>query len=204
MWLRRRVGVWLAEPRTTSSREAHVPVLSRVRAPPPVAGGSVVAVKRNVLVRPRSTRPAVGGGHDGALVVRVREPATDGRANRAVVEAVAGALGVARGAVRITAGASSRRKVVEVDGDETSLASVWAGCWPTGERGPTAATIRGGRSGAASSANRSADSALTEGRVRATAASTSSPRHPAVASVDRPVEGELGGPLGDEGEVGRA
>jgi uncharacterized protein (TIGR00251 family) len=83
-------------------------------------------MKRNVLVRPRSTRPSVGGGHDGALVVRVREPATDGRANRAVVEALAGALGVARGAVRITAGASSRRKVVEVEGDETSLASIWA------------------------------------------------------------------------------
>jgi uncharacterized protein YggU (UPF0235/DUF167 family) len=59
------------------------------------------------------------------LVVRVREPATDGRANRAVVEALADALGVRRGAVRITSGASSRRKVVEVDGDEKSLAPTW-------------------------------------------------------------------------------
>lgn len=83
-------------------------------------------MKRNVLVRPRSTHPSVGGGHDGALVVRVREPATDGRANGAVVAAVAGALGVGRGAVRITAGAASRRKVVEVDGDETSLGPAWA------------------------------------------------------------------------------
>jgi uncharacterized protein YggU (UPF0235/DUF167 family) len=82
-------------------------------------------MKRNVLVRPRSSHPSVGGGHDGALVVRVREPATDGRANRAVVEAVAAALGVGRAAVRITAGASSRRKVVEVDGDESSLAPAW-------------------------------------------------------------------------------
>ena len=82
-------------------------------------------MKRSVLVRARSSRTAVGGSHDGLLVVRVREPAIDGRANRAVVEAVAGALQVANGAVRITAGASSRRKMVEVDGDEPLLARTW-------------------------------------------------------------------------------
>ncbi len=62
------------------------------------------------------------------LVVRVRQPATDGRANRGVVEAVAAALGVAKGDVRISAGASSRRKVIEVDGDESlwpSRGSAW-------------------------------------------------------------------------------
>jgi uncharacterized protein YggU (UPF0235/DUF167 family) len=69
----------------------------------------------------------VGGSHDGSLVVRVREPATDGRANRAVVEAVADALGVARRAVRITSGASARRKVVEVDGEEATLSAAWEG-----------------------------------------------------------------------------
>ncbi len=82
-------------------------------------------MKRPVLVRARSSRTAVGGSHDGMLVVRVREPAVDGRANRGVVEAVADALQVAKGAVRITAGASSRRKVVEVDGDESVLARAW-------------------------------------------------------------------------------
>jgi len=82
-------------------------------------------VKRSVLVRPRSSRAAVGGSHDGLLVVRVRQPATDGRANVGVIEAVATALGVARRDVRICAGASSRRKVVEVDGDEAVLAAAW-------------------------------------------------------------------------------
>jgi len=82
-------------------------------------------VKRPVLVRPRSSRPHVGGAHDGILVVAVREPATDGRANRAVVDALAGALGVARGAVRVAGGASSRRKLVEVDGDDGALSEAW-------------------------------------------------------------------------------
>jgi uncharacterized protein YggU (UPF0235/DUF167 family) len=82
-------------------------------------------VKRPVLVRPRSSHPGVGGAHDGVLVVAVREPATDGRANRAVIEALAAALGVARGRVRIAAGAGSRHKLVEVDGDEVALAAGW-------------------------------------------------------------------------------
>ncbi|MGA2838548.1 MAG: DUF167 domain-containing protein [Acidimicrobiales bacterium] len=82
-------------------------------------------MKRPILVRPRASRTAVGGSHDGVLVVRVREPATDGRANRAVVEALAAALGVPRGAVQVAGGASSRRKVVEVDGDEAVLAAAW-------------------------------------------------------------------------------
>jgi len=82
-------------------------------------------MKRPVLVRPRSSRTAVGGTHDGLLVVRVRQPATDGRANRAVAEALATALGVARGDVRIAGGAASRRKLVEVDGDDRALAAAW-------------------------------------------------------------------------------
>jgi len=82
-------------------------------------------MRRGIVVRARSSRTAVGGSHDGLLVVRVREPATAGRANRGVVEAVADALQVTKGAVRITAGASSRRKVVEVDGDEGALDRAW-------------------------------------------------------------------------------
>jgi uncharacterized protein (TIGR00251 family) len=82
-------------------------------------------VKRPVHVRPRSSRTVVGGSHDGVLVVRVREPATDGRANAAVVEALAAALGVPRRDVRIAAGPASRTKLVEVDGDEVVLAAAW-------------------------------------------------------------------------------
>ncbi len=82
-------------------------------------------MKRPVLVRPGSSRTGVGGTHGGVVVVRVREPATDGRANRAVVEAVAAALGVRRGCVRIAGGSASRRKVIEVAGDDVALAAAW-------------------------------------------------------------------------------
>jgi uncharacterized protein len=79
-------------------------------------------VRLTVHVRPGATRAGIGGSHDGALVIRVREPASDGRANDAVVRAVADELGLARRAVRIVAGTRSRRKVVELDGDGDALA----------------------------------------------------------------------------------
>ena len=71
-------------------------------------------------VQPSSRVTRVGGRYGDmeppVLIVRVVEPAVDGRANRACVDALAAALGVPRRAVRIVAGAGSRSKVVEVDG----------------------------------------------------------------------------------------
>ena len=53
-------------------------------------------MKIAVRVRPRSARTEVGGRHGDALVVRVREPATEGRANEATVRALAASFGVRR------------------------------------------------------------------------------------------------------------
>lgn len=57
----------------------------------------------------------MGGSHDGALVVTVREPAERGRATKAALDAVAVALGVPRRSVTLASGPASRRKLVEVD-----------------------------------------------------------------------------------------
>ena len=69
-----------------------------------------------IRVRPGAGRTAVGGSHDGALVVRVGAPAVDGRATEAALRAVADAFGVRRSAVGLVTGATSRTKVVDVDG----------------------------------------------------------------------------------------
>ena len=50
------------------------------------------------------------------MVVQVRAPAVEGRANRAVIEVTARALGVAKSAVSIARGQHSRDKVLQIAG----------------------------------------------------------------------------------------
>ncbi|MBV8762424.1 MAG: DUF167 domain-containing protein [Deltaproteobacteria bacterium] len=69
-----------------------------------------------MLVQPRASRARIGPVHDGRLKVAVTSPPVDGEANAAVVELLAKTLGIARGAVEVVAGASSRRKTVRITG----------------------------------------------------------------------------------------
>lgn len=69
-----------------------------------------------IRVRPGAGRDVVGGEHDGALVVRVGARAVDGKATAAALAAVAEAFGVRPAAVTLVTGATSRTKVVDVDG----------------------------------------------------------------------------------------
>lgn len=71
-------------------------------------------MRLQIRVTPRARQPAVSTADDGSLVVKVRAPAEDGRANEAVVEALAAHFGVSKRAVSIVRGHSSRRKLVEV------------------------------------------------------------------------------------------
>jgi uncharacterized protein len=72
-------------------------------------------VRIEIYVRPSASRAIVGGEYDGALVVRVIEPADAGRATRAALRAVADAVAVPRGAVALVRGATARRKLIEID-----------------------------------------------------------------------------------------
>jgi uncharacterized protein YggU (UPF0235/DUF167 family) len=81
------------------------------------------AVRITVWVRPGSTRPGVGGERSGALVVRVSARAVGGQATEAALAAVAAAFGVRRRAVTLVAGASSRTKILDVEGAEPATLS---------------------------------------------------------------------------------
>ncbi len=74
-----------------------------------------------VRVHPGSRRPAVGGNHAGALVVRVAERAVNGKATAAVIRAVADALGVPARDVTLVSGATSRTKVLDVPDECATL-----------------------------------------------------------------------------------
>jgi len=75
-------------------------------------------------VRPGASRTAVGGRYEStALVVAVQARAVEGQATKAVVDAVAAAFGVRRADVTLVRGATSRNKLVDIEGDETRLRS---------------------------------------------------------------------------------
>jgi uncharacterized protein (TIGR00251 family) len=68
----------------------------------------------SITVVPRARRPGVRLLEDGRLRVAVAAPAEAGRANDAVIAALADHFGVPRSRVRIVLGARSRRKVAEI------------------------------------------------------------------------------------------
>ncbi|WP_406053198.1 DUF167 domain-containing protein [Kribbella sp. NBC_00889] len=76
-------------------------------------------------VKPGASRTAVGGRYDGAagpaLVVAVAARAVEGQATKAVLDAIAAAFGVRRSAVTLVRGATSRDKLVEIQGDDTEI-----------------------------------------------------------------------------------
>jgi uncharacterized protein (TIGR00251 family) len=76
--------------------------------------GTVVRVA--VHVQPRASRSEIIGQHGAALKVRLQAPPVDGAANEALVRLLAEALKVPERSVRVVAGATSRSKVVDVDG----------------------------------------------------------------------------------------
>lgn len=63
-----------------------------------------------VHAQPGARRTEVAGLHGGALKVRIAAPALEDRANDALVEFVAGRLGLARREVSLVAGGKSREK----------------------------------------------------------------------------------------------
>ena len=69
-----------------------------------------------VVVSPGAKRSAIVGRQGDAWKLRVAAPPERGRANAAVCALLVEALGVPAGSVRVVAGTTSRRKLVEIDG----------------------------------------------------------------------------------------
>ncbi len=76
-------------------------------------------MKVRVDVKPNSKNPGVEPVEDH-LVVRVKEPPREGKANLAVARAVADYFGVAPSDVRVVSGLAARRKVVELPDRDVS------------------------------------------------------------------------------------
>jgi uncharacterized protein YggU (UPF0235/DUF167 family) len=85
-------------------------------------------VRFAVRLTPRAAVDRVEGVIDGVLRARVGAPAVEGAANNALIRLIAEELGVSRSDVRIVAGATSRQKLVVVDGaDPEAIVARWPG-----------------------------------------------------------------------------
>ncbi len=67
-------------------------------------------------LQPGASRNAVVGKSSGQWKLAVTAPPVDGRANEACVLLLSEVLGVARAAIRILRGQTSRTKILEIEG----------------------------------------------------------------------------------------
>jgi uncharacterized protein (TIGR00251 family) len=74
--------------------------------------------KLAVRVQARARRDEIAGERAGSLLVRVTAPPVEGKANAAVCRLLAERLALAPGRIAVVRGASSRDKLIEIDGIE--------------------------------------------------------------------------------------
>ena len=73
-------------------------------------------------VQPRARRTALACDGAGGLRAAVTAPPEDGKANRAVIDLLAGEWRLARSTIAVTRGAAARDKVVKLAGEPAALA----------------------------------------------------------------------------------
>ncbi len=69
-----------------------------------------------VKVKPNSKQQEIYTAEDGSLVVRLKSPPIDGKANEELIKLLAAEFQVAKSSIRIKAGQSSRQKLIEIEG----------------------------------------------------------------------------------------
>lgn len=70
--------------------------------------------KQRILVKPNARQSSVSVGLEGQLVVAVRAPATDGKANQELIAVLADYFQVPKSRIQLVKGHTSRHKVIEL------------------------------------------------------------------------------------------
>jgi uncharacterized protein len=73
------------------------------------------SVRLEVYIQPRAAKTELAGMHGNSIKIRIAAPPVDNAANYALVEFIAERLGIAKRSVRVVSGATSRKKVLEID-----------------------------------------------------------------------------------------
>lgn len=92
-----------------------------VKAKPGAKVANVKRLEEELFAAPTGERPPGRGGvsprgtFDASFMVSVKEPAKEGRANRAIEKAIAEYFNIPPSRVRIVSGEASKEKVIEVN-----------------------------------------------------------------------------------------
>jgi uncharacterized protein (TIGR00251 family) len=71
-------------------------------------------------IQPGAKKTEFAGRHGDALKIRLAAPPVDGKANEALVKFIAATLHLPKSSVMLKSGQTSRRKVLEISGAESS------------------------------------------------------------------------------------
>jgi len=88
---------------------------------------TATGVSLSIRATPKARRAGIEGLRDGAdgplLAIAVNAPPEDGKANAAVIDVLAKALGLPKSAITLAQGAKSRQKTLHITGSADVLAA---------------------------------------------------------------------------------
>jgi hypothetical protein len=74
-------------------------------------------MQRKVKVKPNSKMQKVEEASDGSLIVHLKSPPVNGKANEELIKALSEKFDVPKSRIKIKSGLSSRQKIIEIDTD---------------------------------------------------------------------------------------
>ncbi len=72
-------------------------------------------MQKKVKVKPNSQQQKIAEQPDGSLIVHLKSPPVDGKANEELIKLLAENFDVPKSYIRIKSGLSSRQKLIEID-----------------------------------------------------------------------------------------
>lgn len=67
-----------------------------------------------VTIVPNASRTEIVGEHNGRLKIRIQQPATDGKANAALIKLLAKEYGISKSRITIVRGHTARQKTLHL------------------------------------------------------------------------------------------
>jgi uncharacterized protein (TIGR00251 family) len=72
-------------------------------------------IQKTVKVKPNSKQNKITEQEDGSLIINLKSPPIDGKANQELIKLLAKKFNVPKSQVRIKLGLTSRQKLIEID-----------------------------------------------------------------------------------------